>query len=122
MLISHCHPLSPPLVPGWVTGHYVPAIAAYIHNQNERLATGGAPPSNVEHQLVVPETALPLAGIAVGDGWVDPVNMLQVSKILPYFASTYRTAICLKNVRTTLDDECGRDVTQARVSPISCTL
>eukprot|EP00037_Helgoeca_nana_P030970 m.390176 g.390176 ORF g.390176 m.390176 type:complete len:540 (+) comp28298_c1_seq6:51-1670(+) len=80
--------------PLWITGesyggHYVPAIAAYIHNQNERLATGGAPPSNVEHQLVVPETALPLAGIAVGDGWVDPVNMLQA-----YAPMIYNQAMC----------------------------
>jgi carboxypeptidase C (cathepsin A) len=58
-------------------GHYVPAIAAYIDAQNERLVAAGEAPANVRHQLAVAETQLPLAGIAVGDGWVDPRNMLS---------------------------------------------
>eukprot|EP00038_Savillea_parva_P008796 m.179246 g.179246 ORF g.179246 m.179246 type:complete len:534 (-) comp14719_c0_seq1:86-1687(-) len=75
--------------PLWITGesyggHYVPAIAAYIHNQNERIATGGDMPSNLASNMVVPEVALPLAGIAVGDGWVDPVNMLAAYAPMMY--------------------------------------
>jgi len=41
----------------------VPAIGAFIHRQNQDL-----PP----HEIRVP-----LAGVAIGDGWVDPVNMVN---------------------------------------------
>ncbi|KAJ1459029.1 Alpha/Beta hydrolase protein [Pelagophyceae sp. CCMP2097] len=41
-------------------GHYVPAMAAFIHEQN----SNGATPH------------IPLAGLAIGDGWIDPVNMI----------------------------------------------
>lgn len=46
----------------WITGesyggHYVPAIGAYIHDQNEAIARG----------LNRSNVALPLAGIAVGE-------------------------------------------------------
>lgn len=49
----------------WVTGesyggHYVPAISYYIHEQNQGS----------------PSVRVPLKGCAIGDGWIDPVNML----------------------------------------------
>lgn len=44
-------------------GHYVPGIAAYIHRRNQNLPPG--------------EVRIPLAGLAVGDGWIDPVNMVN---------------------------------------------
>jgi len=55
-------------VPLYITGesyggHYVPAIAAFIHRQNQDL-----PPQEIR---------IPLAGVAIGDGWVDPVNMVN---------------------------------------------
>lgn len=43
-------------------GHYVPAFGARVLEHNAKLGAG--------------EAAIPLKGIAVGDGWVDPVNML----------------------------------------------
>jgi vitellogenic carboxypeptidase-like protein len=62
-------------VPLYVTGesyggHYVPAFAAYIDTANraarQRRAEGSAPSPII----------IPLAGVAVGDGWIDPVNMV----------------------------------------------
>lgn len=44
-------------------GHYVPGIAAFIHKQNQDLPSG--------------EIRIPLAGVAIGDGWIDPVNMVN---------------------------------------------
>merc|ERR1740123_3022994 len=41
-------------------GHYVPALGAYIHEQNQN-------PNNAK---------INLQGVAVGDGWVDPVNQV----------------------------------------------
>lgn len=62
-------------VPLYVTGesyggHYVPAIAAFIHRQNQAL-----PPQEIR---------IPLAGVAIGDGWVDPVNMVNAYPDLMY--------------------------------------
>uniref|UniRef100_A0A7S1S0W9 Carboxypeptidase n=1 Tax=Alexandrium catenella TaxID=2925 RepID=A0A7S1S0W9_ALECA len=50
----------------WITGesyggHYVPGFAYYIHKQNQGKAEADK---------------VPLAGIAVGDGWIDPINMV----------------------------------------------
>jgi vitellogenic carboxypeptidase-like protein len=52
----------------WVTGesyggHYVPAISYYIHQKNKDAASP-------------PKVRIPLLGCAIGDGWIDPVNML----------------------------------------------
>jgi len=52
----------------WITGesyggHYVPAISYYIHQKNSDTANP-------------PKIHIPLEGCAVGDGWIDPVNML----------------------------------------------
>ena len=48
-------------------GHYVPAIAYYIYEQN-----GAAPGERCREG----DVAIPLAGVAIGDGWVDPINMI----------------------------------------------
>jgi len=55
-------------VPLYITGesyggHYVPAISAYIHEQNQKTHTA--------------KLLIPLAGMAVGDGWIDPINMVD---------------------------------------------
>ena len=50
-------------------GHYVPGITAYIHKQNARLRLG-------EGGVDAPRVHMPLAGMAIGDGWIDPVNMI----------------------------------------------
>ena len=74
-------------------GHYVPAIGAYIHEQNtvrccDCIATPSAATYPAERGCVaypaergcvlqkMEKPLIPLAGIAVGDGWVDPVNMI----------------------------------------------
>lgn len=44
-------------------GHYVPGISAFIHRKNQHLPLG--------------DLRIPLAGVAVGDGWIDPVNMVN---------------------------------------------
>ena len=40
----------------------MPGISAYIHQRNLKLQNGAA--------------KIPLAGMAIGDGWIDPVNMV----------------------------------------------
>lgn len=52
-------------------GHYVPGIGAYIHNQNQNLPLG--------------DLRIPLAGVAIGDGWIDPVNMVNAYPDLMYY-------------------------------------
>jgi len=42
-------------------GHYLPAFAFHIVSVNSKLA---------------PESRVPLKGVAIGDGWIDPINML----------------------------------------------
>ncbi|KAJ1488425.1 Alpha/Beta hydrolase protein, partial [Baffinella frigidus] len=44
-------------------GHYIPAFAFAIHTRNAPL-----PPSS--------PLRIPLAGMAIGDGWIDPINMV----------------------------------------------
>ena len=50
-------------------GHYVTGFAAYIDAHNERIRRG----QTVES---APQLTIPLAGMAIGDGWIDPVNMI----------------------------------------------
>lgn len=51
-------------------GHYVPAIAAYIDEQNARL--DDQPAQGVTHINL----RIPLKGVAIGDGWIDPINQM----------------------------------------------
>ena len=50
-------------------GKYVPGLAFKIHEENAALlkVDGGSKPQNVR---------IPLAGLAIGDGWTDPFSML----------------------------------------------
>ena len=45
-------------------GHYVPGIGAFIDEMNDNATESG-------------NLVLPLAGVAIGDGWVDPVEMVR---------------------------------------------
>jgi len=90
-------------------GHYVPAIAAYIDAQNERLVAGGEAPANVRHQLAVAETQLPLADIAVGDGWVDPRNMLSA-----YAPMMFNQGMLSESEAAQVRSTCCSSVTHAR--------
>jgi len=51
-------------------GHYVPGLGHYIFTENNKLQTrvGGG----LETDAVV----IPLAGVAIGDGWIDPHSHL----------------------------------------------
>lgn len=55
-------------------GHYVPAFAYAVHEMNALLARG----EGVERVFHMNPCAVkvPLKGLAVGDGWIDPVNMI----------------------------------------------
>ncbi len=56
-------------------GKYVPMGAWTIHESNAALAKGGAAAAAMKQQL--PHARhLPLKGVAIGDGWVDPVTMV----------------------------------------------
>lgn len=60
-------------------GHYVPAFAAYIDTQNDALRKRGpvaAPPRARVAVGAAPSAVVPLAGMAIGDGWIDPVTMV----------------------------------------------
>eukprot|EP01065_Artemidia_motanka_P012137 TRINITY_DN1663_c0_g1_i1.p1 TRINITY_DN1663_c0_g1~~TRINITY_DN1663_c0_g1_i1.p1 ORF type:complete len:501 (+),score=190.55 TRINITY_DN1663_c0_g1_i1:74-1504(+) len=70
-------------------GHYVPAMAYKIHQEN---LAGGAP-------------RMPLAGIAVGDGWIDPVNMVPA-----YPAMMYNLGLCDGLQCAKVQDYCDRTV------------
>jgi len=50
-------------------GHYVPSISYKIHQENAAIAAGTAEEST---DYGAPVT-IPLKGLAVGDGWIDPV-------------------------------------------------
>ena len=52
-------------------GHYVPAISYYIHERNLDLTKCNGPTL-----LNTPCQALPFQGMAIGDGWIDPVNQM----------------------------------------------
>eukprot|EP00854_Cymbomonas_tetramitiformis_P015290 gene15290-18092_t len=55
-------------------GHYVPGFAHYIHVHNTKARSASARRSlrsAAEDPLIIP-----LKGIAVGDGWVDPVEQM----------------------------------------------
>lgn len=71
-------------------GHYVPAISAYIHRQN---AAGG------------PAPRIPLAGMAIGDGWIDPVNMIG-----GYPEMIYNLGLCDENEKAVIQDYSDRSV------------
>eukprot|EP00658_Telonema_sp_P-2_P046192 TRINITY_DN3430_c0_g1_i14.p1 TRINITY_DN3430_c0_g1~~TRINITY_DN3430_c0_g1_i14.p1 ORF type:complete len:406 (+),score=88.08 TRINITY_DN3430_c0_g1_i14:213-1430(+) len=71
-------------------GHYVPAIAAYIHKQNSL---------NSEQKLI------PLAGIAIGDGWIDPVNMIPA-----YPDLVYNVGMCDENEKSKIQQYCDKTV------------
>jgi len=70
-------------------GHYVPAIGAYIHEQNTKK----------ENKMI------PLAGIAVGDGWVDPVNMIPA-----YPDMVFNMGMCDASEKAKIADYCQRSV------------
>jgi len=73
-------------------GHYVPGISAYIHKKN-----------TVNHNKG--EVVIPLAGMAIGDGWIDPVNMLP-----GYPDMVYNMGMCDEQEKLVIEDYCNRTV------------
>ena len=49
-------------------GHYVPSISYKIHMENNKIAAAEG------HAGQIP---IVLGGLAIGDGWIDPINMVQ---------------------------------------------
>eukprot|EP00960_Hanusia_phi_P043564 756123-Hanusia_phi.AAC.1 len=85
-------------VPLYITGesyagHYIPALGFAILQHNDML---------------VPESParVPLAGIAIGDGWIDPVNMVPVYPQLLLEMGLVDTAASLK-----FEEMCSKIVT-----------
>ena len=63
----------------------MPAIAAYIHEENSASRDGSV--------------HIPLAGIAVGDGWIDPVNMVPGYPDLVWFLQVFISSFQLFALR-----------------------
>lgn len=100
-------------VPLFVTGesyggHYVPAFSAYIHKQNTEMRKSGQASLsrwNMKHAWGVAAVSVPLGGMAIGDGWIDPVNMIPA-----YPAMMYNQGLIDENERTKVQDYCDRTV------------
>jgi vitellogenic carboxypeptidase-like protein len=80
--------------PLWITGesyggHYVPAISYYIHTKNQAN----------------PDIVIPFKGCAIGDGWIDPVNMIG-----GYPDMIYNMGLCDENEKVKIQDYCDRSV------------
>lgn len=54
-------------------GHYVPGIGAYIVRQNEALRSTNARSVGADPWA---DIIIPLAGVAVGDGWISPAKQI----------------------------------------------
>jgi vitellogenic carboxypeptidase-like protein len=65
-------------------GHYVPAFGAYVDTKNRELPdrVGGLPAAHVVSDAS--PVAVPLGGVAIGDGWIDPVNMIPAYPSMLY--------------------------------------
>mmetsp|Transcript_12791 Transcript_12791/g.24286 ORF Transcript_12791/g.24286 Transcript_12791/m.24286 type:complete len:525 (+) Transcript_12791:223-1797(+) len=79
-------------------GHYVPALAHMIHERNTEISK-----SNLTDGVV------PLAGIAIGDGWVDPVHQIPV-----YPELMYNLGLVNRKQRRVVQDYCDRAVAHLR--------
>lgn len=87
----------------------MPAFSAFIHKQNAALRhdDGGRSLArwNRRNAWGAPAVAVPLGGMAIGDGWIDPVNMLPA-----YPAMIYNLGLCDANERAKIQDYCDRTV------------
>lgn len=70
-------------------GHYVPAIAYYIHVQNQGS----------------PKIHMPLKGIAVGDGWIDPQVQMQ-----GYPDQMYNVGLADENQKVIIGNYCDKTI------------
>jgi vitellogenic carboxypeptidase-like protein len=57
-------------------GHYVPGLGHYILTQNNQLKSGAASHSIFSSISGSIPIQIPLAGVAIGDGWIDPYSHL----------------------------------------------
>lgn len=86
-------------------GHYVPAFAAWIHDQNGRLERGEPLREPDAVGSARAPIKIPLAGIAVGDGWIDPVNMIPA-----YPGLLYNVGMADERQRDVIQNYCDRTV------------
>jgi len=84
-------------------GHYVPGISYYIHTHNKAIAEGTA-------QGVM----IPLAGLAVGDGWIDPVNMIPA-----YPAMMFNQGLIDDEQRVVIQKMCDESVANIKAGKMS---
>ena len=81
-------------------GHYVPGFAAYIDAHNERVRRGQTVEAAAASQLTIP-----LAGMAIGDGWIDPVNMIPA-----YPDMIYSFGLCDEREKAKIQQYCDSAV------------
>jgi len=81
-------------------GHYVPAFSAYIHRENARLRKRPAADGRV---------AVPFAGMAIGDVWIDPENMIGA-----YPQMMYNMGLIDDAERVVVQSYCDRAVAHIR--------
>ena len=108
-------------------GHYVPAFAYKVHESNLALGQCGtdkdcasgsycvrphAEQPGMCHGAVVPpdgDQLVPLKGIAVGDGWIDPVNMIP-----GYPDMFFNQGLVSLKQKKVIQDYCDRCVAQIK--------
>ena len=61
--------------------------------------------------------AVPLAGMAIGDGWIDPVNMIPA-----YPSMLYNLGLVDERERATVQSYCDRAVALSRFGCLGCWL
>ena len=112
-------------------GHYVPAFAYKVHTANLALgqcitdkdcpnsycqkaghAGAPAPRTGMCHGKAVPpggDQLVPLYGLAVGDGWIDPVNMIG-----GYPEMMFNFGLVSMKQKAVIQDYCDRCVAQIK--------
>ena len=82
-------------------GHYVPGIGAYIVRENQKAGSDSG-------------FVIPLAGIAVGDGWIDPVK-----QIAAYPEMMFGQGMISLAQRATIQSYCDRAIEKILVNDMT---
>eukprot|EP00958_Prasinococcus_capsulatus_P006376 scaffold603_cov404-Prasinococcus_capsulatus_cf.AAC.50 len=104
-------------VPLYVTGesyggHYVPAVSIAIHHHNLE-ALKAREPQTLARKLNVDRMSskkiIPLVGLAIGDGWIDPVNMVPA-----YPDMLFNQGLCDLNEKKVVEQYCDKTVQEIK--------